>query len=207
MQDEIRRIAARVKRWRLDAGLTLQDVSDSSGVSASTVHKIENLQTVPTISVLLKVAHGLGRKPHELFDESDAGSGRAALLRVEKREVLEGQPGTRLERVIRSIDGADIDLWRVVHEPGRGARSTPDAKRLSYPGELVILVDSGRLTVIVDELEHELGPGDTLHFKTSAPHFWENRGEQTASAFFFALLPESARRLDAAGVQPRARRG
>ena len=197
MEEEIRRIAARVKRWRLDAGLTLQDVSDSSGVSASTVHKIENLQTVPTISVLLKVAHGLGRKPHELFDGGEgASSGRAALLRSEQREVLDGQAGSRLERVIRSIDGADIDLWRVIHQPGRGARIAPDAPRLSYPGELVILVDAGRLTVTVDGVEHALGPGDTLHFKTLAPHRWENRGDVVASAFFFALLPESARRLE-----------
>jgi transcriptional regulator with XRE-family HTH domain len=36
-------------------------------VSASTIHKIENLQTVPTIAVLLKVAHGLGRKSSELL--------------------------------------------------------------------------------------------------------------------------------------------
>lgn len=195
MQDQLRRIAERVKGWRIDAGLTLQDVSESAGVSASTVHKIENLQTIPTISVLLKVANGLGRRPHELFDEATPGDGGAVLVRAESRESVETGAGSALQRVVGAIDDADIDLWHVTHAPGRGSRREPDAEPLAYRGELVIMVDVGRLHVTVGEDDYDLGPGDTLHFKTTTAHAWVNRTDAPASAYFFALLPESARRL------------
>lgn len=189
MSDELQGIAERIKRWRIDAGLTLQAVSDRSGVSASTVHKIENLQTVPTISVLLKVAHGLGRQPHELFGEGDGAPRLAALVRVEERAELSSRAGVVLSQVAGGIDQADIDVWRVTHAPGSGSRATPDAASLSYTGEVVILVEAGRLHVTVGEEEYDVGPGDTLHFKTKTPHHWTNRGSETVSAYFFGTTP------------------
>ena len=65
MDDDLKRIASRIREWRDAAGLTLQKLGDRAGVSASTIHKIENLQTIPTIAVLLKIANGLNRRPSE----------------------------------------------------------------------------------------------------------------------------------------------
>jgi transcriptional regulator with XRE-family HTH domain len=44
---------------RTDERLTLQMLAQRSGVAASTIHKIEAQQMVPTISVLFKIARGL----------------------------------------------------------------------------------------------------------------------------------------------------
>jgi len=196
MREELQRIAERVKAWRLEAGLTLQEVSESAGVSASTVHKIENLQTVPTISVLLKLVNGLGRRAHELFEETVVEANSAAVLRVGSRESISASHGgAELQRVTGAIENACIDLWRVTHPPGHGTVSAPDATPLSYSGELVIMVDEGRRRVTVGEDEWELAPGDTLHFDRKTPHSWVNHTDEPVSAFFFALLPETARRL------------
>jgi len=43
LEDELKNIAERIRRWRNESGLTLQQLGDRSGVSASTIHKIENL--------------------------------------------------------------------------------------------------------------------------------------------------------------------
>jgi transcriptional regulator with XRE-family HTH domain len=191
VDEELKRIAARVRRWRDDAELTLQELAATSGVSASTIHKIEHLQTVPTISVLLKVAHGLGRKPQELF-EGQGGEQLAAMTRLEDRDQLEPQPGTRIERVASSIPNGTMDVWRVVHEPGFGTGSHGGERTLSYRGELIILGEAGELTVLVNDEEHAIRAGDSLHFKTSLKHGWMNRGDVEASAFFFGLLPRNS---------------
>jgi transcriptional regulator with XRE-family HTH domain len=200
VQEELKRIAGRVKAWRTGEGLTLQEVSERSGVSASTVHKIENLQMIPTIAVLLKVAHGLGRRPHELFDEGAVTRSAAALVRARERDQLQTREGSTLERVVGAIDQAGIDVWRVTHDPGRGSQPSPDAPLQRYRGELVILVETGRLHVEVGEGEaievYDLDVGDTLHFKTSLPHAWINRTDEPVSAYFFGLLPDAARRRD-----------
>ena len=49
MKEEIRRIADRMRAWRAEAGLTLQELADRSGVSASAIHKIENHRMVNDI--------------------------------------------------------------------------------------------------------------------------------------------------------------
>ena len=60
---DLERIAGRVRRWREEAGLTLLELARRSGVAASTIQKVESLQMVPTIGVLLKIARGLEHQP------------------------------------------------------------------------------------------------------------------------------------------------
>ena len=72
--------------------MTLQRLGDLSGVSASTIHKMENLQTVPTISVLLKVAHGLNRRPSELLAEVEVGR-KVSVIRSKEKPSLKVVPG------------------------------------------------------------------------------------------------------------------
>jgi transcriptional regulator with XRE-family HTH domain len=194
LEDELHRIAKRIRSWRDEAGLTLQELAGTSGVSASTIHKIENLQTVPTISVLLKVTHGLRRRPSELFS-SDKPEKKAALTRVADRDVLQTRKGSLLNRVVGGIPDASIDVWHVTHDPGFGSRADPTAPLLRYRGELIILMDAGTLHVEVGGEPFDLEPGDTLHFKTMEPHAWENRGQERMSAYFFGLLPRAARNI------------
>jgi transcriptional regulator with XRE-family HTH domain len=187
LDPELTRIAERVRQWRSDDGLTLQELGERAGVSASTIHKIENSQTVPTISVLLKVAHGLRRPPAELFE----GELRSAVVRhVAADDVLVLRPhkGTSVHRLVGGIPRASIDLWRVEHDPGKVVGGD---KPMSYTGELIIIIESGALTVIVDGREHTLAPGDTIHFKTDHPHGWENRGDVPVSALFCGTVTKA----------------
>ena len=68
-------VANPIRTCRGADGLTLQQLATRSGVAASTTHKVEAQQMVPTVSVLLKIAEGLGRRPEELIrDPIDAES-------------------------------------------------------------------------------------------------------------------------------------
>ena len=64
--DEIGRINDRIRQWREEQGITQQEIATRSGLAISTVHKVETGQMIPSISVLLKLAHGLGRRPTEI---------------------------------------------------------------------------------------------------------------------------------------------
>lgn len=60
-------MASQIRACRSADGLTLQQLATRSGVAASTIHKVEARQMVPTVSVLLKIAKGLGCRPEELI--------------------------------------------------------------------------------------------------------------------------------------------
>jgi transcriptional regulator with XRE-family HTH domain len=188
VDDDLKRMAARVRRWRSEQGLTLQQLGDRADVSASTIHKIENLQTVPTIAVLLKVVHGLGRKPSELLAEGGDADAMAVLRRGDRPSVLFGEDG-EVEHLIGMMPRSQLDLWRVRLEPGVGV-GMPGGQPWQFPGEIAIVVEEGSLEAVVGEASHALGEGDSLHFDPSLPHRWLAGGGKPAILLVAAILPD-----------------
>ena len=188
MDEDLKRIAARIRSWRDEAGLTLQQLGDRSGVSASTIHKIENLQTVPTIAVLLKVAHGLNRRPSELLAEVDVGR-QVAVMRRDDRQTLSVDSRGAIEHLVGTIPRNKLDVWRVRIEPGIGAGMEGD-EPWQFHGEMVLLVEEGLVRTNVGGEIFEVGPGDSIHFDPSIPHRWVAAGEKPAQAVVVAIIPE-----------------
>lgn len=188
MDDDLKRISDRIRKWRDEAGLTLQKLGDRSGVSASTIHKIENGQTVPTIAILIKVANGLNRRPSELLEEVDVGK-QVSILRQADRQTLAMSKHTRLEHLVGMIPQNKIDVWRVLLEPGRGpGRDGTDAWK--FKGEMVLFVEEGCLEIDLAGESHLIEAGDSIHFDTTLSHRWiAGRGEP-ASVIVVMMLPK-----------------
>lgn len=183
-QRELGRISEKIRKWREEAGLTLQQLGGRAGVSPSTIHKVENNQTVPSIAVVLKLAHGLGRRPSELIEDRVEEVG-ATVTRNDQRSVLVTPRGTTIEHLVGDLSNAQIDVWRVRHRPGfHSVKGQGD--RPQYPGELIFLCEEGELIVEVGGKRHHLHPGDTIHFQSSIPHQWHNPGDGHATAVVIA---------------------
>lgn len=191
MDEDLRRIAARIRSWRDEAGLTLQQLGDRSGVSASTIHKIENLQTVPTIAVLLKVANGLNRRPSELLAEVDVGR-QVAVMRRDARPAMSMLEKGGLEHLVGMIPRNKLDIWRVRLEAGVGA-GMQGSDAWQFNGEMVILVEEGVLAVEVAGDDFQVGPGDSIHFDPSLPHRWIAGDGKPVQAVIIAIFPERLR--------------
>ena len=88
---ELARLSDRIGRWREERGLSRRELAQRSGVAVSTVHKVESGQMVPSVAVVLKLAHGLGRRPSEILAESEA------------------RPETRID---------EVRAWRIALGPG-----------------------------------------------------------------------------------------
>ena len=158
MDRHLIQIAERIRRWRDEAGFTLQELADHSGVAASTVHKIEKNQTVPTISVLLRIAHALRRRPDELLVE-DSPEIAAAHRRREDRLVVGSPDRSMIEQLALGIASSGIDVWRVYHQPGHGSGN--ESQRLSYEGEVIVLCESGELSFEIGDASFLIEAGDS----------------------------------------------
>jgi len=187
LDEELKRIAERIRSWRDESSLTLQQLGDRAGVSASTIHKIENLQTVPTIAVLLKIANGLNRRPSELLADGDVGE-QLVVLRLDERQRLSVKGRGELEHLNGMIPHNRLDSWRVRLEPGRGPGV--DGDPWHFDGEVVLVIEDGRLDVEIAEDSHVLGVGDSIHFDSSLPHSWYAGGGSSATVLVMLLLPE-----------------
>jgi len=188
LDDDLKRIANRIRGWRDEAGLTLKKLGERSGVSASTIHKIENLQTVPTIAVLIKVANGLNRRPSELLEEVEAGN-EVSILRRKDRKRLSVNAHAEIEHLVGMISHNRLDVWRIRLGAGRGT-GMPGDDGWRFRGELVILVEEGCLEIEVGGESHRIEAGDSIHFDPRVPHRWSASADGPASLIALAMMPE-----------------
>jgi len=177
-------IAVRLRAWRSDLGLTLQQVALRSGVAASTIQKVESKQMVPTIAVLFKITRGLGRSPAELIDNpADAPE---VVHRPADASADESGPAVPLTG---KLENARLSSWRVVQAPGRGVEM-PD---LGHESEVLILCERGQLDATVGDQTYTLQPGDSLHCKTRTGLRWKAAGDEPAG---FTVIGTDTRELD-----------
>ncbi len=188
MDDDLKRIAAQIRSWRDEAGLTLQKLGERSGVSASTIHKIENLQTVPTIAVLLKVANGLNRRLGELLEEIDAGK-QVAILRRKDRKSLSMSEHVNIEHLVGMIPRNRLDIWRVHLKAGRGA-GRPGTDAWHFRGEVVLFVEEGCIEFELNGDSYLVETGDSIHFEADLPHRWVAGREEPATLIAVAIIPK-----------------
>jgi len=101
-----------VREWREEAGYTLIELAERSGVAPSTIQKVESFQMVPTVAVMLKIARGLGRSAAELVSDAPP---RASVVHPapQGRHPVGNRRRMLVERLSGDLADADVELWRV----------------------------------------------------------------------------------------------
>jgi len=181
-------IGPKVREVRQQLGLSLQQLAARSEVSAAAIHKVERGDMVPTITTLLKLSGALGRPIGYFVDDGAPAAPVAVHVRAGQRPgPLPGWAPTA-----RGVDATGIagptDRLRAggvvaVVEPG----GESGEHRLLRPGEEILLVLEGTLTVDVAGEHYLLDAGDALHYPTDRPHTWRNPGSTPARAVWFTL--------------------
>jgi transcriptional regulator with XRE-family HTH domain len=149
-------MARQIRHCRQDAGLTLQQLATRSRVAASTIHKVEAGQMVPTLSVLLKIARGLERRPDELVrDEAtlEAGGGtwRAESPAEARHEATNGcGRAPSYER--------GVGVWRIDLAPDQCLPSLT----LDPTQRAIVWVEKGALRLLSGERLLDLDAGDCI---------------------------------------------
>ncbi len=197
MDDQLEEVSRRLRAWRDEAGLTLQQLAARCGVATSTIQKIETRQMVPTIAVLLKIANGLGRRAGDFVKNEDARFDVHHTTAAARPSFGDGET-IEVERLAGDLHGSALEVWRVRHAPGAGLFRNG----FHFRGELLLVCESGELCVQVEGKEYVLGAGDSLHFKADLPHGWTNRGDAPVVLTVIGQLPPALRAVleaDAAG--------
>jgi transcriptional regulator with XRE-family HTH domain len=188
MDEAIERIRRRIRLWRDEQHLSLQELASRSGVAASSIQKVEHGQMVPSVGVFLKIARGLGRSVNEFFSE-DPEPEEALFTAAKKHLTLDWSEGIRFERVCGDLYDPVLEAWRVWVEPGHGSEEGGH----TYAGEQLVIGEEGEIRFSVDDTAYSLGPGDTLQFKATRPHCWRNEGDTQARFLIVGNSPERLR--------------
>jgi transcriptional regulator with XRE-family HTH domain len=174
-------VGARLRALRTKRDLTLTDLSETTGISISTLSRLESGTRRPTLELLLPLARAHGVTLDDLVDAPPTGDPRVHLRpqRLHGRTVvpLTHRPG-------------GIQAYKMVIPAGAGIPQ-PDPR--THEGYEWLFVLNGRLRLVLAEHDIVLEPGQAAEFDTRVPH-WFDRAD-SESVEFLSLFGKQGERM------------
>lgn len=165
-----------VRTYRVEAGLSLNALAASSGVSAGLLSQIERGNGNPSYNTLIKLAHALGVRVGDFFGGDDPEPKLAGLVRADsRRRLLLSEHDMVYELLTPSMNGR-LGMIRAQIAAGWSNETVP----FLHEGEECIVVVEGALLIVVGAERYELSLGDALTYDASVPHWYANVTEQPA---------------------------
>ncbi|GEN34918.1 MULTISPECIES: helix-turn-helix domain-containing protein [Aneurinibacillus] len=165
-----------VKNARKEQRLTLEELSERSGVSRSMLSKIEREEKNPTIQVACQIAEALHMTLSQLLGEHEKRE--SLFIPKDKRLVYQDeQSGFSRYLLSPSLPSRGIEFILNVIPPGQESGVFPPHKR---GVKEYITVANGALRVILgkDLTEYDLQEGDSLYFEADVEHQFINTGTE-----------------------------
>jgi len=158
-------IGPKIREIRLRKGLKLKDVARETGLSISLVSQVENNNTSPSLSTLIKLASFLGTDA-SFFLEGSEKKDSDVICRKEDRKVwTSNDDKIYFELLNPSLRSKKFE---VVYAKMERFESSPE--KYTHEGEEFGLVLKGQIKVELGDEIHVLSEGDSIYFKSHTPH-------------------------------------
>ncbi|GLX99863.1 MULTISPECIES: XRE family transcriptional regulator [Actinoplanes] len=164
LENALAAVGPRLRDLRRKREITLTQLAETTGISVSTLSRLESGTRKPTLELLLPLAAAYQVGLDELVDAPETGDPR-----VRAKPIVRGgrtfipltrQPGgLQAFKQILPPDGPACDLEQKTHE-----------------GYEWLYVLSGRIRLILGTHDLELEPGEAAEFDTRLPHLVLNPG-------------------------------
>ncbi|MEU4678515.1 XRE family transcriptional regulator [Micromonospora sp. NPDC023737] len=154
-------VGPRLKQLRARRDITLTDLAKETGISASTLSRLEAGLRRPTLEQLLPLARVYGVTIDELVGAPPTGDPRVNL-----RPIATGDGATILPLTRRP---GGIQAYKFVLPAGRDDRE-PDLR--THEGYDWVYVLNGTLRLVLGEYDLILRAGEAAEFDTRTPHWF-----------------------------------
>ncbi|TGG78399.1 helix-turn-helix domain-containing protein [Streptomyces albus] len=155
-------VGTRLRRIRAQRGVTLSALAEATGISKSTLSRLESGQRRPSLELLLPIAHAHQVPLDELVGATEVGDPRVRL----KPRVHHGRTVIAL-----SARPGGLQAWKSVI-PAEQNRPEP----VTHEGYEWLYVLSGRLRLVLADHDLVLEPGEMAEFDTRLPHWFGSTG-------------------------------
>lgn len=163
-------IAKNLKRFREQKKLSLERVSQLTGVSKTMIGQIERGESSPTITTIWKIANGLKISFTTLINHPEPDA--SVILKDEVQALSEDHGKYRVYPYFPYQDKRQFEVYTVEIEPGGYLKA--EAHREGTE-ELLTIFD-GEIIIGVNDIEYKAKSGDAIRFKADRPHSYYNPG-------------------------------
>lgn len=165
ISDVLAEVGPRLKRVRTQREVTLTDLAAATGISKSTLSRLESGQRKPSLELLLPIAQAHRIPLDELVGAPEIGDPRIR-LKPEKRSG--GRVVVPLTRQPRGVHA-----WKVFIPP---EKNKPQLR--THEGYEWLYVLTGDLRLIIADHDITMTPGEVAEFDTQVPHWFGAAGDR-----------------------------
>jgi len=159
-------VGPRLRRLRSLRSTSLADLAERTGISKSTLSRLETGQRKPSLELLLPLAQAYGVPLDELVGAPEVGDPRVHL----KPHTVNGRTVIPLTR-----QPGGVQVWKIVIPTTQNKVMTK-----AHEGYEWMYVISGTLRIVIGEHDLLLGPGEVAEFDTRVPHWFGSNGKVPA---------------------------
>jgi transcriptional regulator with XRE-family HTH domain len=151
-------VGPRLRRIRTRRGVTLTQLAALTGISKSTLSRLECGQRKPSLELLLPLAQAHQVPLDELVGAPEVGDPRIRL-----------KPRRRNGRVVFPLtqQSSEVRVWKVIIPPETGE---PELR--THEGYEWLYVLSGHMRLLLGEHDITMPPGEVAEFDTRLPHWF-----------------------------------
>jgi len=174
-------LGQRIRQRRKELGLSLRELGEESGVTASFLSLIERDKASPSINSLRQIAQALNSPLFELLVEDRDTN--PVVRAGERTQITIPSSDLTYELLVPDLS-RNMELFLTELEPGDFNLARP----LSRPTEECIFVLQGRLVVRLDDLDYTLEKGDSIYFEGARLRELRSIGKEKV-IFLSAITP------------------
>jgi len=166
-------VSARIKLYRSQKKISLDELSRRSGVSKGMLVEIEGCRANPSIALLCRLASAMNVSVADFVNVA----GKPAVHLIDSGDIpvlWKGEKGGSA-RLLAGTSGPDmVELWQWMLYPGETFESPGHPTGTSE----LLHVSEGTLTLVVSGTTYTINPGSAAVARTDAPHAYINCGAE-----------------------------
>jgi transcriptional regulator with XRE-family HTH domain len=174
-------IGAKVKRLRLQRGLTQEELAARTELSKGFISQLERDITSPSIATLMDILEALGTDVAAFFNEKPAPK---TVYGAEDMFVKEGEDGVTIRWLVTDAQKNALEPILVTLPANTG--SVPDDP---HEGEEFGYLLSGSVVLLLGERKYRVKKGDSFYFSPACAHSIRNAGKSEARILWVSTPP------------------
>ncbi|MFJ3958942.1 helix-turn-helix domain-containing protein [Arthrobacter sp. NPDC090010] len=174
-------VGPRLRALREARGLTLETLSADTGISLSTLSRLESGIRRPSLELLYPLAKHYRLPLDELVGAPAVGDPRVHIKPIH-------EPGRTMLPLSRGENGMYV-YKHVLH----GAAAPAEPMTRVHPGHEWLYVIAGELRLVLGREEYRLAPGEAAEFDTTTPHWFGPAGARATE--FLGIFSAAGERV------------
>jgi transcriptional regulator with XRE-family HTH domain len=177
--DALVQVGPRLRRARAERGMTLTELAAVTGISKSTLSRLESGERRPGLELLLPIAQAYRLPLDDLVGAPEVADPR-----------IRFKPRSRNGRIVIPLtrQPGGLQAWKVIIPPTRGR---PELR--THEGYEWLYVLAGRMRLILADRDITMASGEAAEFDTRLPHWFGAADDQPVE--ILSLLGRQGERI------------